>query len=167
MLTAEPDSPMTPYTTVFLDLDDTLYPSNNGVWDAIGRRISLFMEQRLGIEADKIRQIRDSFLRDYGTTLHGLMANFNADPHEYLDFVHDIPLEEMLLPNPDLRSMLAQLPQRRIVFTNASLGHVERVIRRRQLHDEIIRAVRKQQNRIAVVVGVFFELPAFNARTQR
>ena len=66
---------MNRYSTVFLDLDDTLYPSSNGVWDAIGERINLFMMERLAIEPDRVRVLRDSYFRNYGTTLHGLMAN--------------------------------------------------------------------------------------------
>jgi putative hydrolase of the HAD superfamily len=128
---------MNKYSTVFLDLDDTLDPSSNGVWDAIGDRINLFMVERLAIDPDRVRMLRDSYFRNYGTTLHGLMANHDADPDEYLDFVHDVPLEEMLHPNPLLKSMLGKLPQRRIVFTNASYGHVVRVLRRLGIEQEI------------------------------
>jgi putative hydrolase of the HAD superfamily len=128
---------MNRYSTVFLDLDDTLYPSSNGIWDAIGERINLFMMERLAIEPDRVRVLRDSYFHNYGTTLHGLMANHDADPDEYLDFVHDVPLEDMLLPNPLLKSMLGKLPQRRIVFTNASYGHVVRVLHRLGIEQEI------------------------------
>jgi len=125
------------FSTVFLDLDDTLYPSDNGVWDAIGDRINLFMIERLSIKPDEVRGIRDHFLRSYGTTLHGLMVNYGADPYEYLEFVHDIPLEDYLHPNPELERMLQSLPQRRIIFTNASTGHANRVLRRLGIENEI------------------------------
>jgi pyrimidine 5'-nucleotidase len=125
------------FSTVFLDLDDTLYPSDNGVWEAIGDRINQFMVERLSISPDNVRDIRDNFLRSYGTTLHGLMVNYDADPHEYLDFVHDIPLEDYLQPNPQLKRMLQQLPQRRILFTNASTGHAVRVLHRLGIEKQI------------------------------
>ncbi len=125
------------FSTVFLDLDDTLYPSANGVWEAIGERINQFMVERLSISPDNVREIRDSFLRNYGTTLHGLMVNYGADPYQYLDFVHDVPLEEYLDPNPQLKRMLQQLPQRRVVFTNASTGHAIRVLHRLGIEKEI------------------------------
>ena len=128
---------MKKYSTVFLDLDDTLYPSSSGVWDAVGHRINLFMVERLAIQPDRVSELRDSYFRSYGTTLHGLMTNHNADPYEYLDFVHDVPLDQMLNPNPALQSMLGKLPQRRIVFTNACLGHVQRVLRRLGVEQEI------------------------------
>lgn len=125
------------FSTLFLDLDDTLYPSDNGVWDAIGDRINLFMVEHLSINPGEVQCIRDEFLQSYGTTLHGLMANYDADPHEYLDFVHDIPLEDYLRPNPELKRMLQILPLRRIVFTNASSGHASRVLRRLGIENQI------------------------------
>jgi putative hydrolase of the HAD superfamily len=118
------------FSTLLIDLDDTLYPSNNGIWEAIGDRINLYMRVRHGIQADRVRQLRDEYLRNYGTTLHGLMTNHGTDPHDYLNFVHDIPLEEYLQPNPALKSLLRRLPQRRVIFTNASHGHVQRVLKR-------------------------------------
>ncbi|MGD8813243.1 MAG: hypothetical protein PVI78_02070, partial [Anaerolineales bacterium] len=118
------------FSTLLIDLDDTLYPSNNGIWEAIGDRINLYMRVRHGIQADRVRQLRDEYLRNYGTTLHGLMTNHGTDPHDYLNFVHDIPLEEYLQSNPALKSLLRRLPQRRVIFTNASHGHVQRVLKR-------------------------------------
>ena len=37
-----------PFTTLFFDLDDTLYPPSTGVWDAIGDRIDLYIQTRVG-----------------------------------------------------------------------------------------------------------------------
>ncbi len=118
------------YRTLFFDLDDTLYPSDNGVWDAIGVRINQYMLDRHGIPPEQITELRDSYFKNYGTTLHGLMVNHGADPQDYLHFVHDIPLEEYLQPNPELNAMLSRLPQQLVVFTNASRNHVHRVIQR-------------------------------------
>jgi putative hydrolase of the HAD superfamily len=118
------------YRTLLLDLDDTLYPSDNGVWEAIGNRINQYMLERHGIPPEKIPELRDAYYKSYGTTLHGLMVNHGADPNDYLNFVHDIPLDEYLQPNPELNAMLNILPQHLVVFTNASRDHVHRVLQR-------------------------------------
>ena len=125
------------FSTVFLDLDDTLYPSSSGVWDAIGDRIQVFLMDRLGLRDDEARAMRRSFFQDYGTTLNGLIANHLADPQDYLEFVHDIPLEEYLGPDDGLRAMLGALPQRRIVFTNSHRAHAERVLEALDVRDQI------------------------------
>jgi putative hydrolase of the HAD superfamily len=116
------------WRVVFFDLDDTLYPPSCGVWPAIGERIQAFVMDRLGVTYDEATQLRRSYFDKYGTTLNGLWHIHSVDPMDYLEFVHAIPLEEMIHPDPDLRSMLQELPQKRIVFTNATREHAERVL---------------------------------------
>ncbi len=119
---------MTTIRTIFFDLDDTLYPNTNGLWEAIGERINAFMVSRLDIPEQRVSMIRDEYLHTFGTTLNGLIANHQVDPQEYLAYVHDVPLEEYLRPDPDLQHMLAQIPQRKIIFTNSNTGHAKRVL---------------------------------------
>jgi len=128
---------MTSYRTLLLDLDDTLYPSASGLWQAIGDRILAFMTERLGIPADKADVLRAEYLHSYGTTLNGLRIHFQVDPYEYLTFVHEIPIDDFLQPDPKLRAMLANLTQKRVVFTNSSHYHAERVILRLGIVNEI------------------------------
>jgi putative hydrolase of the HAD superfamily len=120
---------MSRYHTIFLDLDDTLYPNTSGVWEAIGVRINRYMHEKVGIPAGRVAALRDQYFRAYGTTLNGLMIHHQVDPRDYLDYVHQVPIEDMLRPDPDLRRTLLSLPQRRVVFTNASSDHAERVLR--------------------------------------
>lgn len=128
---------MNEYSTVFLDLDDTLYPSTSGVWDAIGDRIQAFLMDRLGLKDDEARTMRHSFFEEYGTTLNGLIAKQLADPQDYLEFVHDIPLENYLVADDGLRAVLQALPQQRIVFTNSHCRHAERVLDTLGVRDQI------------------------------
>jgi putative hydrolase of the HAD superfamily len=116
------------WRVVFFDLDDTLYPPSCGVWSAIGERIQAFLMDRLGVTYDEATRIRRGYFEKYGTTLNGLWHNYSIDPSDYLEFVHAVPLEDMIHPDPDLMSMLHDLPQKRIVFTNASREHAERVL---------------------------------------
>lgn len=112
----------------FLDLDDTLYPPADGVWDAIGERIQAFIMDRLALTEAEAGAMRRQYFQEFGTTLNGLWRNHGIDPTDYLTFVHDVPLEDMLRPDPTLAAMLRAMPQRRMVFTNASLQHAERVL---------------------------------------
>ncbi|MEA3440324.1 MAG: pyrimidine 5'-nucleotidase [Chloroflexota bacterium] len=116
------------FTTLFFDLDDTLYPSGNGLWDAICERMSTYMAERLGIPWEQIPDLRRSYFETYGTTMRGLQIHYNIDPDDYLVYVHDLPLEEYIKPSPALHAFLRQLPQRRWVFTNADAGHAQRVL---------------------------------------
>jgi len=117
-----------PFRVVFLDLDDTLYPPSSGVWQAIGERIQIFMMDRIGVTYDEATILRRRYFEQYGTTLNGLWFNHGVDPQAYLAYVHAVPLEEMLHPDPALSAMLEQLPQKRVVFTNANREHADRVL---------------------------------------
>jgi putative hydrolase of the HAD superfamily len=117
-------------TTLLFDLDDTLYPPSSGVWQAIGERINRFMAERVGIPAERVAALREQYFVAFGTTLNGLRANHGVDPDEYLAFVHDIPLDRLLAEDLQLQAMLARLPQRKVIFSNADRAHAGRVLER-------------------------------------
>src|SRR5512143_1760368 len=76
------------FSTVFFDLDDTLYPSTTGLWPVLKSRMSEYMRVRMGIPAEKIPGLREQYFREYGTTLRGLQANHSIDVADYLAYVH-------------------------------------------------------------------------------
>lgn len=116
-------------TTVFFDLDDTLYPTQSGLWTNIRERINLYMRERLGIPDEEASPMRQRYLEQYGTTLRGLYNHYALDVGEFLDFVHDLPLREYIAPAPQLRAVLEALPVRKFIFSNADHKHVERVLK--------------------------------------
>ncbi len=59
--------------------------------------------------------------------MNGLMAVNRIDPHEFLDFVHDIDLS-LVPPNPALVAALQTLSGRKLVYTNGSVPHAERLL---------------------------------------
>ena len=119
---------MNPFSTLLLDLDQTLYPATNGLWSAVGRRINDFIVSKTAIDPDQVRSLRNQYLEEYGTTLNGLRANFDIDPAEYLDYIHDVPVKDFISPNHELRSMLLKISSRRVIFTNANVPHAHRVL---------------------------------------
>jgi putative hydrolase of the HAD superfamily len=114
--------------TILFDLDETLYPARTGVMDRFRDLMLHYMRSHLNLTAGEAEALRRTYFQTYGTTMRGLQLNHGIDPDEFLDFVHDIPLEEYLAPNPELDTALAHLPQQKVVFTNASREHAERVL---------------------------------------
>jgi pyrimidine 5'-nucleotidase len=123
------------FTTIFFDLDDTLYPSNAGLWQAIKNRMNDYMRDRMNIPADEIPKLREKYYLQYGTTLHGLQKHHQVDVDDYLAYVHDLPLGNYLTPDPVQRSVIASLPTRNLIFTNADSSHAERVLAALNLRD--------------------------------
>jgi pyrimidine 5'-nucleotidase len=116
------------FTTIFFDLDDTLYPASTGLWHAIKERMNLYMRDQMGFAPADIPRLREKYFREYGTTLRGLQANHPINVDDFLAFVHDLPLRDYLTPNPTLRSVIASLPTRNLIFTNADVPHARRVL---------------------------------------
>jgi len=121
------------FTTIFFDLDDTLYPSSCGLWPAIKERMNSYMAERMGIPSDQIPHLREKYFREYGTTLRGLQAFHQVDVQDYLAYVHDLPLKEYLHPDPVQQKVLASLPTRNLIFTNADVPHARRVLHQLQI----------------------------------
>ena len=117
-------------SVLFFDLDDTLYANQSGLWQAIRDRMRLYMIERMGFPEKDVDVLRHRYYVTYGTTLRGLLVNYpeRTDIEDYLAFVHDIPLQEYIQPNPSLRSILLSLPQKRWVFTNSDEKHAHRVM---------------------------------------
>jgi putative hydrolase of the HAD superfamily len=116
------------YTTLFFDLDDTLYNNDCGLWFAIRERMGHYMYERMGVPEEQVMSLRRHYFETYGTTLRGLQLHHQIDADEYLAYVHDLPLQEFIQPIPGLRQLVLSLPQRRWIFTNADANHARRVL---------------------------------------
>jgi putative hydrolase of the HAD superfamily len=121
------------FTTIFFDLDDTLYPPSSGLWQTLKGRISLYMIERMHLPAEEVPGLREKYFRQYGTTLRGLQANHPIDAQDFLAFVHDVNLGDFIRPDPIQQQVLASLRTRNLIFTNADVPHVERVLRQLQI----------------------------------
>ena len=110
------------------DLDDTLYPHSSGVWLKIRDRITRYLQDVMGFPETEVDALRSRLWSQYGTTLRGLQAEYEVDMTEYLAYVHDIPLEHFLAPDPTLDHILSQLPWRKVIFTNSDTNHANQVL---------------------------------------
>jgi putative hydrolase of the HAD superfamily len=123
------------YRLLLFDLDETLYPTNTKLWDAISERMVQYMVDRMDLPADQVHPLRRSYFEKYGTTLRGLQIHHQVDSIEFLEYVHDLPLQEYLNPDPGLRNLLRSLPQRKWICTNANTGHARRVLKALEIDD--------------------------------
>jgi len=114
---------------ILFDLDDTLYPRERGLLHEVGRRIQLWLCEHMHLSPEDASTMRRDYFQRYGTTLGGLVAEHTIDAHDYLVFVHDIPIEQYVQPDPALNAMLAQIPLRKAIYTNATADYSRRVTR--------------------------------------
>lgn len=115
---------------LLFDLDETLYPRDSGVMTAIGRLIRQFMVDHMGYSWDEAQALARRYYLEHGTAMRGLVLYHNLDVDQFLEYVHNLPLEQLLVPNPQLATLLDQLPAEKVIFTNADRAHAERVLDR-------------------------------------
>jgi len=117
-------------TTWVFDLDNTLYPPDSGIWPKIDERITLFLIDLFGLDGYSARALHQHYYARHGTTLRGLIEDNIEVADRFLEFVHDID-RTVLKPNPMLAREVAQLPGRKLIFTNGSRSHA--ILTTRQL----------------------------------
>ncbi len=111
------------------DLDNTLYPATDDLFVQVSRKIRDYIAAFLEVDVDTAYGIQKDYFHRYGTSLRGLMLCHSMDPGPFLDFVHDVDLSG-IDANPALDAALAKLPGRKVIFTNASSDHAERILGR-------------------------------------
>ena len=109
------------------DLDHTLYPPECPVMGLVDARMDLYVQKVAGVDAEEAKRLRSQYFLDHGTTMAGLIANHEIDPHHYLADVQDVSVD-CVTPDPAMRAGIERLPGRRLVFTNAGERYAARVL---------------------------------------
>lgn len=119
-------------TTWVFDLDNTLYPPSDALFDQIDVLMTRYVMKHLDLDHAAANKLRADYWARYGTTLAGLMDIHGLEPEAFLDAVHQIDLSHMK-PAPDLRRAIEALSGRKVVYTNGSREHACRVTQARGL----------------------------------
>jgi len=116
-------------TTWVFDLDNTLYPHHVNLWQQVDARIGEFVSAWLKVPADEARRIQKDYYLRYGTTMRGMMTEHGVHADDYLAYVHQID-HSPLQPNPAMGAAIARLPGRKLILTNGSTDHADKVLQR-------------------------------------
>ena len=111
------------------DLDNTLYPSESNLFSKIDERMKKFIMKNLSLDHEQAYRLQKKYYLDYGTTLNGLMLNHSINPINFLDYVHNINIDN-IEPNFKLNNALKKLKGTKYVYTNGSKNHAIRVLKK-------------------------------------
>jgi len=108
------------------DLDNTLYSGQTKVFSEVDKKMSAFISKKMNIDLVKAKEIQKKYFYEYGTTLSGLMKQDNINPHDFLEFVHDIDIS-WLPKDLKLKEELIKIKEKKYIFTNGSHAHIENI----------------------------------------
>ena len=110
------------------DLDDTIYSPDLRLFQQVKTRILAYLAQHYcqGSSHAALAMQKDLRTR-HATTLAGLMAEQQVNPQHFMDYVHDIDLGGLGYDKA-IDGGLSRLPGRKLIFTNASTKHAQRIL---------------------------------------
>ena len=124
---------------LLLDLDGVCYGSHNGyplekVFGLVSKRMTLFIQEKLGLDEKKAKELQTNYFYKYNTSLNGLMLHHNVIGDEFLKYVHDIDISFMK-EDKILRGELENLDMEKFIFTNGSAEHAQNILTRLGIYD--------------------------------
>jgi putative hydrolase of the HAD superfamily len=117
-----------PFGLAVIDLDNTLYSAESGVFARMDKRMTAFVANELGVDHKEADRLRVKYWKAYGTTLRGMMLHHGMEPEGFLHDVHDINAHELLERDDALNEALNRLPGRKVIHTNGIREHAERIL---------------------------------------
>ena len=117
-----------PFDLAVIDLDNTLYAAESGVFARMDKRMTAYVASQLGVDDAEANRLRIKYWKEYGTTLRGMMLHHNMEPEGFLHDVHDIDAHELIGRDELLDRALARLPGRKVIHTNGIREHAERIL---------------------------------------
>jgi putative hydrolase of the HAD superfamily len=116
--------------TWLFDLDNTLHDASPHIFPHINRAMREYIERHLGLDEAAATTLRQHYWERYGATLTGLMHHHAVEPRHFLDATHQFDdLASLIVCERGLKAMLARLPGRKMIFSNAPRRYAEAVLR--------------------------------------
>ena len=124
---------------LLLDLDGVCYGSHNGyplekVFGLVSKRMTLFIQEKLGLDEKKAKELQTNYFYKYNTSLNGLMLHHNVIGDEFLKYVHDIDISFMK-EDKIMRNEIEQLDMEKFIFTNGSAEHAKNILTHLGIYD--------------------------------
>ena len=116
------------------DLDGTCYLELEEVFGQVSKKMGEFISKKLNVDLEKAKEIQKEYFYKYNTTLNGLILKHKVDPHEFLNYVHDIDIN-FLQKDKILREELIKLKAKKYIFTNGSYEHILNVTKHLGIED--------------------------------
>ena len=119
---------------IIFDCDGVLYKDLDAVFGQVSKKMGEYISRKLNVDLKKAKELQRNYFHQYNTSLNGLMIHHKIDPHEFLEYVHDINLD-FLKKDTVLREELLKLNAKIFVYTNGSRDHVNNITKHLGIDD--------------------------------
>ena len=119
---------------IIFDCDGVLYKDLDAVFGQVSKKMGEYISRKLNVDFKKAKELQRNYFHQYNTSLNGLMIHHKIDPHEFLEYVHDIDLD-FLKKDTVLREELLKLDAKKFVYTNGSRDHVNNITKHLGIDD--------------------------------
>lgn len=109
------------------DLDNTLYNAETCIFRQFGKKETVLLERLHTRTGEDIEAIKRNYMSRYGSIMLGLQSDGLLHPREFLEFVHDVDLSN-ILPCEKTIEGVSNLRGRKIIFTNGPRFFAEAVL---------------------------------------
>ena len=109
------------------DLDNTIYDVKVRLFAKISIRITDYIMKSFSLTMYEANTIRSNMYKKYGLTLTGLMREYDIDPDDYLNYIHNVTHPELKY-DKQLKLNLSNLSGRKFIYTNASKDHAKNIL---------------------------------------
>ncbi len=136
-----------PPVTWLFDLDNTLHDASHAIFPAINANMNAYLARVLGrdgvpADAGTVDAVRLDYWRRYGATLLGMVKHHDVRAEDFLRAAHRFDdLRQMIRAERGIARMLARLPGRKILLTNAPHRYAHEVMRHLGLHRHFARHI--------------------------
>lgn len=126
--------------TWLFDLDNTLHDASHAIFPAITANMNraiarVLAENGADASPEAVNAARLAYWRRYGATLLGMIRHHQVRPDAFLHEAHQFDdLAAMIRAERGLGRLLARLPGRKILLTNAPRRYSQQVLRHLGLH---------------------------------
>jgi putative hydrolase of the HAD superfamily len=133
--------------TWLFDLDNTLYPPESDFENEVYLRMVCYTAARFGLDVPAAKEMVTRHHVAHGATVIGYYQEHGVSPDHFLTFAYwDVALDKLRdwrdsAALAEVRRRIAKLPGRRLIFTNGTRYHAERVLAYlglRELFDDIV-----------------------------
>ncbi|OOB02750.1 HAD family hydrolase, partial [Burkholderia cenocepacia] len=112
------------------DLDNTLHHASHAIFPEINRAMTQYIIDALQVGRAEADRLRTGYTERYGAALLGLTRHHPIDPHDFLRVVHTFSdLPAMVRAERGLARIVAALPGRKLILTNAPENYARAVLR--------------------------------------